>query len=80
MGAISKKFHRLALSAAQKVVEAAGGSCHLVRGNAGHGKMVIEIDGKRRTTPMSCTPRADIEDAIRMKICDVRRILREMGR
>lgn len=78
MGAISGKFHRRVFTQAQELVAAAGGKCLLDTGNSGHGKLIIVIGDKRRTTPISCTPRR-FDEAIQMKLADVRRILREMA-
>lgn len=73
------KFHREVLLQAKALVSAVGGTCRIVHGHGGHGKLVISIDGKERQTTLSNTPRS-ADNTIRMKITDVRRILREMGR
>lgn len=77
MGAISRKFHRSVLVEAKDIVAAAGGTCRLDTGNSGHGKLLITIEEKTRSTTISCTPRS-FDEAIKMKLADVRRILREM--
>ncbi|RVC47610.1 hypothetical protein EN781_00290 [Mesorhizobium sp. M4A.F.Ca.ET.090.04.2.1] len=79
MGAISRKFHRDLIGEAKEIVEAAGGTCRLERGRGPHGKLVISLSGKTRTTAVSCSPRCS-DNSIYMKLADVRRILREMMR
>ncbi|MES0071883.1 hypothetical protein [Mesorhizobium sp. M0058] len=80
MAAMSGRYFRQLLIEVGEIVRGAGGKCRLERGRSrGHRKLVIEIDGKRRETPVSGTPGC-IENAINMKLADVRRILREVGR
>lgn len=78
MGAISTKFHREVLAQAKEIVAAVGGSCRLIHGHGGHGKLIISLNGKERETPIACTPRC-ADNSVYMKLADVRRILREMG-
>jgi hypothetical protein len=76
MGAVSRKFHRDVMDQARAICAAAGASCWFETGTGKHGKFIISKDGKRRSTPVSTSPRSD--DALAMKLADIRRILREM--
>ena len=79
MGAVSMKFHREILRDAQELCRAAGGDCWLENGTGRHGKLIIVVNGLRRMTPVSSSPRNPSE-TVAMKLCDVRRLLRDMQR
>lgn len=56
-----RKFRRLVLREAKAIVAEAGGSCDLRKPNGcGHHKLVIQIGGECRVTPISGTPTRDI--------------------
>ena len=74
------KGGRAVLKAVEPVIIAAGGRCRmeLAPGHGGHHRLVIELNGKTRFTPISSSP-ANEERAAWYKINDVRKRLREMG-
>jgi hypothetical protein len=76
MGAVSG-YGKIVFRQAKAIVEEAGGHCHMEAGTGAHPKLVIEGWGQVRKTPVSVSPR-DKGNAVKMKLCDVRRILREM--
>lgn len=75
----ARKFHRKVFARAKVLVAEAGGTCHFdPGGHSRHAKLRITLRGSTRCTPIAGSPTSDMEDAIRMKLADVRRILREM--
>lgn len=76
MGAVSG-YGKTVFRQAKVIVEEAGAHCRMETGTGGHPKLVIEGWGHVRKTPVSVSPR-DEGNAVKMKLCDVRRILREM--
>lgn len=78
MGAISGRYARAVMAAAEPLVSALGGHCWLDTGSDhGHGRLMVKVGTKVRSTPMSSTPR-NVDDAVKRKICDLKRMLREM--
>ncbi len=73
------KGGREVLKAIEPIVEAAGARCwvELAPGSHGHHRLVIEFNGQQRFTPLSGSP-ATIGMAIKYKVSDVKRLLREM--
>lgn len=76
MAATSTKFAKEVLRGAQSLVEPLGGHCRLEHGTGPHAKLVIEIGALRRTLALSVSPRST-DDALKMKMADVRRLLRQ---
>lgn len=78
MAAIEQGSTRKLMKVIQPIVDNAGGRCWLENGaERGHAKLRIEINGKTRFTPISCSPRTQ-DQAIKYKISDVKRLIREM--
>lgn len=78
MGSVSGKIHKEIMAAVQPIVEAAGARCWFDTGSThGHGRLIVELNGRTRFSPMSSTPRS--KDAVKFKISDVKRILRELA-
>lgn len=75
----NSKAGREVLKAVEPIIEAAGGRCwvELAPGHTGHHRLMIELNGKQRFTPLSGSP-ATIGMAIKYKISDVNRIIREL--
>lgn len=79
MGAVNTKFAREVVKAIEGICHDAGATVRVETGSAqGHGKIVISMNGKERWTPLSCSPRT-LDQAIKYKMSDVRRILREIA-
>lgn len=79
MGAVNTKFAREVVHAVEDLCREAGATVRVDTGSGrGHGKLVISINGKERSTPLSGTPRL-IDQAVKHKVADVRRILREIA-
>lgn len=76
MGSICR-YGKDVLRSASPLVEAAGAHCRIETSTGGHAKLIIEGFGKTRITPVSSSPK-NAGDALKMKLADVRRILREM--
>lgn len=75
------RLERLILREIGPLIAAAGGECRVEDGRrGGHASLCIDIGDVTRKTALSRSPRADEKDAIRTKVADVNRILREMGR
>jgi len=74
------KAGRAVLKAVEPVVTAAGGRCRveLAPGHSGHHRLVIELNGQTRFTPISSSP-PNIDRAIWHKLGDVRKLLQEMS-
>lgn len=77
MAAIEIKPIREVMKAVQPIIDAAGASCRLENGSGAHPKLIIELNGKTRQTQLSTSPRTNGQ-AVKYKVSDVRRILREM--
>lgn len=74
-----KGFHREVLRKARDIVREAGGECEFQdRAGGKHARLIIEINGKRRFTPLSGSPGRP-EKALHYKLGDVRRIVRELS-
>lgn len=79
MGATDTSSTRKLLKIIEPIVHAAGGRCYTDHGSAsGHAKLWIEINGQKRFTPLSSSPRT-VDQAIKYKISDVKRLIREMS-
>lgn len=78
--ASTTKAGRAVLKAIKPIVEAVGGKCWVSNppGNKGHQRLMIEVGGAIRFTPLSGTPRL-IDQAIKHKVSDVKKLLREMS-
>lgn len=76
----NSKGGREVLKAVEPIIEAAGGRCwvELAPGHTGHHRLMIELNGQTRFTPLSGTP-STIGMAIKYKSADVRRIIRELS-
>lgn len=77
MAAVDIKPVRDVMKVIQPIVDKAGAYCRIEGGTGAHPKLVIEMNGKSRQTPLSTSPRA-IDQSIKYKISDVKRLLREM--
>lgn len=78
MAAIDTSATRKLMKVIQPIVEQSGGRCWLENGSErGHAKLRIEVGGQTRFTPISCSPRTT-DQAIKYKISDVKRLIREM--
>lgn len=71
------KHVRLILMQAERIVAAHGLTLACEAHGGNHRKLVIEGRGQRRVTPLSSTP-TDCGNAVRFKLLDVKRIVREM--
>lgn len=76
MGAVCR-FGKDVFRKAQPIVKAAGAHCRIEETSGHHPKLVIEGWGRVRKTPVSVSPK-NAGDALKMKMADVRRLLREM--
>lgn len=78
MAATDNSTTRKLMKVIEPIVEDAGGRCWLENGSErGHAKLRVEINGKTRFTPISCSPRTT-DQAIKYKLSDVKRLIREM--
>lgn len=72
------KLEREIMRHVEPIVAAAGGRCWTeLGGRHGHAKLYIEVGNIVRHTPMAGTPR-QADNAVLMKVADVKRILREI--
>lgn len=74
------KLYRDILKAIEPMVKQAGGTARVesAAGKGKHMKLVIDINGKTKSSPLACTPKlADF--AVQHKINDVRKILKELS-
>lgn len=73
------KGGREVFKAVEPMILAAGGRCWVetAPGHGGHHRLIIELNGRQRFTPLSGSP-ATIDMAIKYKTSDVRRLLKEM--
>ena len=72
------KAGRDILKALSPIVEAAGARCWISDpAGRGHQRLVVSLNGQERFTPLSGTPRL-IDQAIKHKIADVRKLIAEM--
>lgn len=78
MGAIDIKPVREVMKAIQPIIDAAHAHCRIEPGTGHHPKLVIELNGKSRHTQLSTSPRVT-GNAIKYKISDVKRLLRELA-
>lgn len=78
MGAVDIKPVREVMKAIQPIIDAADAHCHVEAGTGHHPKLIIEYNGKTRQTQLSTSPRVT-GMAIKYKISDVKRLLRELG-
>ncbi len=79
MGGLALRSIRCVVREIAPIIAKAGASYRLDPGSAGsHAKLFIEYRGKTRFTPLSGSPKT-IDNAVKYKVADVRRILREMG-
>lgn len=78
MAAIEIKPIREVMKVIEPYVEATGGCCRIEPGTGAHPKLIIEYNGQRRQTQLSTSPRTN-GMAIKYKLSDVKRLLREMG-
>lgn len=78
MGAIDIKPVREVMKVIQPLVDAANAHCRIEAGSGHHPKLVIELNGKTRQTQLSTSPRVT-GNAIKYKISDVKRLLRELA-
>lgn len=74
------KAGRAVLKALTPIIRQAGARCRmeLAPGHGGHHRLVIELNGKTRFTPISSSP-PDVDRAIWYKINDVKKLLEEMS-
>jgi hypothetical protein len=72
------KSGREVFKAMRPIIEAAGATCWLEPPSGrGHFRLIIELHGKKRFTPISGTPRR-LDQSIKQKTSDVHRLLREL--
>ncbi len=72
------KSGRRALKLAQPIVEAAGGTCWLEDPpGTGHQRLIVELGGRTRFTPVAGSPR-DMDVMLKHKLIDVKRLLEEL--
>ena len=77
MGAVDIKPVREVMKVIQPIVDAANAYCRVEAGTGHHPKLIIEKNGKSRQTQLSTSPRVT-GNAIKYKISDVKRLLREL--
>lgn len=78
LASLSTKHARDLMRAIEPIMAAAGGTCRLDPGGTKHGKLFLLWHGRERHVPVASSPR-DSDVAVKKKISDVRRLLREMG-
>jgi hypothetical protein len=78
MAAIEIKPVREVMKVIRPFVESVGGRCRVAPGSGAHPKLIIEYNGQERQTQLSTSPRTS-GMAIKYKLSDVKRLLREMG-
>jgi hypothetical protein len=78
MGAVAVKPVRDVMKAIQPIIDEAGAYCRIENGTGHHPKLVVEYNGRSMQTQLSTSPRVT-GNAIKYKISDVKRILRELG-
>lgn len=78
MGAIDIKPIREVMKVIQPLVDKAGAYCRVEAGTGHHPKLVVGLNGKERQTQLSTSPRVT-GNAIKYKVSDVKRLLREMA-
>lgn len=74
------KAGRAVLKAVEPIVLAAGARCWVESAAGGHGhqRLIVELGSQTRFTPLSNSPRL-IDQAIKHKLADVRKLLAEMA-
>lgn len=78
MGAVDVKPIREVMKAIEPVIAKAGAHCRVEGGTGGHARLYIGLNGQERFTPLSTSPRTTAQ-AIKYKLSDVKRILRELA-
>jgi hypothetical protein len=78
MAAIDIKPVREVMKAIQPIVDAAHARCRIEAGTGHHAKLIIELNGRSRQTQLSTSPRVT-GNAVKYKISDVKRLLRELA-
>lgn len=78
MAAIEIKPIREVMKVVRPIIDAAGAHCRIEGGSGAHPKLIIELNGKTRQTPLSTSPRVT-GMAVKYKTSDVKRMIREMS-
>lgn len=78
MAAIDIKPIREVMRVIQPLVDKAGARCRVEHGTGAHPKLIVELNGKSRQTQLSTSPRTN-GNAVKYKVSDVKRLIREMA-
>lgn len=78
MGAIDIKPIREVMKVIQPIVDDAGAYCRVEAGKGHHPKLVVGKNGRELHTQLSTSPRVT-GNAVKYKVSDVKRLLRELA-